>query len=232
MPRSILSPWVISGTTVLLHPGFVLMSMACVTRKGHLNVCVWYCWSLKPCWYQWHCYSGGGGGGRTYWYECALDAIWGHGDVLVHANSEGHVLVHGPAASGLCVDAYWPMLPPKAVQMSVGFAAAWTHVDVIGSYYCRLIWMACAATWCQVSICGAGYLPMPCLCPRSYFSKESCLWSMLSPETVKRPMICVLGDFKGHGDYNTERTSYTKWEKKTWKTCMTNPTIPTSKKPR
>lgn len=191
---------------VLPQPGSVLMFMTHVVLKGHVDV-HGLCCHLKPCWCPW---AMGPLETILTWVSCA----GGHGGIQTHAASEGHTesVVPKLGLFWYCGSCYhqmlrggsWSMLQPETILMSEGYAASRRYFDV-------------RHLWC---------LWGPSLGLWSYCSQEPCLWSMLLPETMRKPMIHAPTDCKrqdsyfGH-DIDDCRCSQ---ERITWKTSVATPT--------
>lgn len=98
--------------------------------------------------------------------------VWGCDEVWTRAATKGHVMSVVWAVAWSHVD----------VLMSTGHAATgWWAIDMSGL---PSLWRSC---WCPWS----GSLWGPCLDPRSYYSQGLCPWSALSSETTWKPKLAV-----------------------------------------
>lgn len=50
---------------------------------------------------------------------------WGHGNILAHATAGGQVWVYGSIAARICVAVPRPLLPPKAMEVSLVYTEVW-----------------------------------------------------------------------------------------------------------
>lgn len=75
-------------------------------------------------------------------FRVAYAATWGHGDVWVHAATEGHVWAHGPTVAVVCANVHGPC------WMSVVSATDSSRV-------CR--WVSTLPPWGRVGVHGVGW---------------------------------------------------------------------------
>lgn len=147
-------------------------------------------------------------------------STWSHGDIWVHAATEGRVWVLDSTAAEVSVDVHgpyyhrrpcgclWSVLKREAVLMSLGWAKTEGHIHVSG-LNCSL-----RSSWCPpvlplravlvYGLCrcrGPGWCPWSVLPQETMLRSVACPWFMLSPETPCKFMIHVPANSKGLGSY-------------------------------
>lgn len=132
-----------SWSVVLLQLESVLMSVAHVTTEGYVNV-HGLCCNLNPCWCSWAMLLL-----ESYWDERPSLPL----EVIV-MSSYMHCWKPGLGLRSCCSWSQcwclWPIWPPKAMQISMVYAAAWDHADVYGPGF---LWGPCLGLW---SYCSGG----------------------------------------------------------------------------
>jgi hypothetical protein len=124
-----------------------------------------------PCWCLWPKLPS-----KAIWIF--LVATWGHPDIC------GPCFLQGPCLglwSSYSWSLWWPVLPPRAVWMSIVCGAAWSHVGVCGPCCHWDLWwcLSRAVAESHADVCGLYGHRRPCWGQ----------WCMLMPGTIQMHVV-------------------------------------------